>query len=134
MTDNNPPTSTESTPAVAVENSSKEARQWAMFLHFSLLAGFVIPFAGLIAPIVIWQVKKEEFPEITAHAYVIFNWLLSALIYGVVSLILVIVLIGIVGLWAIGLMTVVYAIIGGIKANDGELWVYPLSIQFFKQD
>ena len=134
MTENNPPTATESTTPAAAENSSKEARQWAMFLHFSLLAGFVIPFAGLIAPIVIWQLKKEELPEITAHAYVIFNWLLSALIYGAVSLILVIVLIGIVGLWAIGLMTVVYAIIGGIKANDGVLWVYPLSIQFFKQD
>jgi uncharacterized Tic20 family protein len=26
----------------------------------------------------------------------------------------------------------VFAIVAAIKANDGELWVYPLSIKFFK--
>ena len=42
------------------------ARQWAMFLHFSLLAGFVVPILGLIVPIIIWQLKKTDLPEINA--------------------------------------------------------------------
>ena len=61
----------------------KETRNWAMFLHLSLLSGFLIPFAGLIAPIVIWQLKKEEMPEIDAHGKMVANFILSMLIYGV---------------------------------------------------
>lgn len=60
------------------------AKQWAMFLHFSILAGFVIPIAGLIVPIIIWQIKKTELPEIDAHGKVVANWIISAIIYGVV--------------------------------------------------
>ena len=29
-------------------------------------------------------------------------------------------------------LCIIFPIIGGIKANNGELWKYPLSIQFFK--
>lgn len=110
----------------------KETRQWAMFLHLSLLAGFVVPFAGLVAPIVIWQIKKDTLPGIDAHGKVVANWLISALIYSFVSGILVLLLIGIPMLIALAVASVVFPIIGGIKANNGELWKYPLSIQFFK--
>ncbi|MEM7680387.1 MAG: DUF4870 domain-containing protein [Planctomycetota bacterium] len=121
----------------AAESSSpatleKDTRQWGMFLHLSMLAGFVIPMAGLVAPIVIWQLKKEELPELDAHGKAAVNWILSALIYGVVSAILTLVIIGIFMLMAVGLATVVFSIIAGIKANNGEQWKYPLSIQFLK--
>src|SRR5258708_1818815 len=42
----------------------RQTEQWAMLLHFSLLAGFVLPGLGLIAPLVIWQWKKQELPGI----------------------------------------------------------------------
>jgi uncharacterized protein len=110
------------------------AKQWAMILHFSLIAGFVIPFAGLVAPILIWQLKKEEFPELDAHAKVVINWMISALIYGFVCFLLVFVVIGFPLLVVLGILCVVFPIIGGIKANDGTLWKYPMSIQFLKSD
>ena len=47
--------------------NEQEARQWAMFLHLSQLAGYVIPLLGLITPIVIWQVKKEQYPVLDEH-------------------------------------------------------------------
>ena len=108
------------------------AKQWAMILHLSLLAGFIIPFAGLIAPIVIWQLKKEEMPELDAHGKIVVNWLISALIYGAVCFVLSFVLIGIPLLFVLGILSVVFPIIGGIKANNGEVWKYPLSISFIK--
>ena len=123
-----PATPVEATP----DSKDKDFRMWSMILHFSLLAGFVIPLGGLIAPIIIWQLKKEEFPEITAHAYVIFNWLLSALIYAFACFVLTFVLIGIPGFIALGVVAVIFPIIGGIKANDGVLWPYPLTIQLIK--
>jgi uncharacterized Tic20 family protein len=108
--------------------------QWAMALHLSQLLHFVVvvPFAGFIAPIIIWQLKKGEFPGLDAHGKIVVNWLISALIYGVVSAILLIVLVGIPLLVVLGILGVVFPIIGGVKASSGEAWKYPLSIKILK--
>ena len=104
-------------------------RQWAMFLHLSQLAGFVIPFAGLIAPIVIWQVKKDEMPELDVHGRMVANWIISELIYIAISVVLSFVIIGIFLLFILGILAIVFPVIGGLKANDGHTWKYPLSLR-----
>ncbi len=109
-----------------------ELKQWGMFTHLSQLLNFVIPFGGIAAPVIIWQLKKDEIPALDAHGKMIVNWLLSCLIYGAVSFILAFVLIGFLGFIALFVMGVVFPIIGGIKANNGELWEYPLTIKFLK--
>lgn len=116
----------------AATNVELQTRQWAMFLHFSLLAGFVVPIVGLVAPIIIWQLKKDELPGIDVHGKIVVNWILSMIIYGVVSTVLILVLVGIPLLMALGVISVVFPIIGGIKANSGEIWDYPLSLSFLK--
>jgi uncharacterized protein len=110
------------------------ARQWALLLHFSLLAGFIIPLAGLIVPLAIWQVKKSELPELDAHGKIIANWIISAIIYGFVCFLLthIIFFIGMLLLYMLGAICVIFPIIGGLKASNGELWKYPGSIQFIK--
>ena len=112
--------------------SDKECRNWAMILHFSLLAGYIVPLAGLVAPIIIWQIKKDELPGIDAHGKVVVNWLISAFIYAVIFTALIIVIIGIPLLIALGLLSIIYPIIGGVKANEGKLWKYPLTFQILK--
>ncbi|HEX8288502.1 MAG TPA: DUF4870 domain-containing protein [Pyrinomonadaceae bacterium] len=107
-------------------------KQTGMFLHLSQLLNFVIPFAGVIAPIVIWQMKKDEIPALDAHGKMIVNWMISALIYSAVSLVLAIVLVGFLGFIALTVVGVAFPIIGAIKANNGELWEYPLTIKFLK--
>ncbi|NKI35262.1 DUF4870 domain-containing protein [Wenzhouxiangella sp. XN79A] len=109
----------------------KELKLWSTLLHLSLLAGLIIPLGGLIVPIVIYILKKDELPGLEPHWHVVINWIISALIYAAISFILMIVLIGIFMLWALGLLCLVFPIIGAIKANDGEVWKYPLSIEFF---
>jgi len=106
----------------------RETRQWAMFIHFSILAGWVVPIGGLIVPILLWQIKKEELPGIVPHAHVVLNWIISSLVYGLICLVLTMVVVGVFGFMALGLATLIFAIVGGIKANDGELWVYPGTI------
>lgn len=114
--------------------AQKELRLWSTLLHLSLLAGFVIPLGGLVVPIVIYLVKKDDVPGLEPHWHVVVNWLLSALIYGIISVILMLVVIGIFLLWALGLLALIFPIIGAIKANDGQVWSYPLSIRFFGRD
>ena len=108
-----------------------QTRQWAMFLHLSVFAGFVVPVAGLVLPIVLWQVKKAELPGIDPHGKVVVNWVLSAIIYALICIPLFLVIVGIPLLIAVGVLWIVFPIIGAIKASNGELWKYPLSISFF---
>ena len=110
----------------------RQVRQWALILHLSLLAGFLIPLAGMVAPIIIWQLKKEEMPGLDAHGKVVTNWIISSIIYGGVSVLLIFVLIGIPLILLLCLVGVIFPIIGGIKASDGEVWKYPMSIAFFR--
>lgn len=110
----------------------QQTRQWAMFLHLSQLAGFLIPLAGLVVPIVIWQIKKSELPGIDAHGKIVVNWIISEIIYLLVCLLLTFVLIGVPLLIAVGALGILFPIIGAIKANNGQVWRYPFSINVLR--
>ena len=117
-------------PPMALQ--TPEQKQMGMFLHLSQLLNIILPPAGIVVPIILLQIKKDEMPALDAHGKMVVNWLISSLIYFVASLILTIVLIGILGLVAFGIMSLVFPIIGGIKANNGKFWEYPLTIKFLK--
>jgi uncharacterized Tic20 family protein len=104
---------------------------YLMMMHLSQFAGVVIPLLGLAAPIVLWAINKDTNPNVDATGKRIFNFLLSYLIYSVVSGILVMVFIGTLLLAALGVMSLVFIILAAVKANNGETWNYPLSIRFF---
>jgi hypothetical protein len=58
--------------------------------------------------------------------------MISSTIYAIVSIVLMLVLVGFLTLLAVGIMGIVFPIIGAIKANNGEFWEYPLTIKFLK--
>jgi uncharacterized Tic20 family protein len=107
-----------------------ETRQWCMFMHLSQFAGYMLPLAGIIVPIAMWQMKKDAAPEIDAHGRMIVNALISYFIYIMIAAVLCIVLIGFVLLWVIGLLALIFPIIGAFEANNGRLWKYPGAIEF----
>jgi len=111
-------------------DQARAERQWAMYIHFSVLAGLIVPLAGFLLPIVLWQTKREELPGVDAHGKAVANWLISALIYGVASTILAFALVGIPLLVALAVLSILFPIVGGLRAGEGRLWTYPLSIRF----
>ena len=109
-----------------------EQKQMGLFLHLSLLIyAFAFPI-GAVAPILIWQLKKDDIPGLEAHGKMAANWMISLAIYFSVSFVLAFVLIGFLGFLVFGIMAIVFPIIAAIKANNGELWEYPLTIKFLK--
>ncbi|HLX64757.1 MAG TPA: DUF4870 domain-containing protein [Planctomycetota bacterium] len=119
--------------AADAERRAKEGRDWAMWIHLSLLAGYVVPWAGLILPIILWQMKKEEFPEIDIHGKNVANWIISAHIYGAIAVPLIcFFFVGLLIVIPLAIASIVFPIIGGIKAGKGEVWSYPLSIPLFR--
>lgn len=100
-------------------------------MHLSQFAGFLIAGLGFVVPIVMWLINADKSEAINRHGKNIANFMLSMLIYVIISVILCLVLIGIPLLIALGIIEIVFIIIAAIKANSGEYWKYPLSIPFF---
>jgi hypothetical protein len=106
--------------------------QWAILLHLSQFLVYFLPPFGLVAPFVIWQYKKHEMPEIDDHGKVVANWVLSATVYLIASIVLCLVVIGVPLLLTVIILSIVYPVIGAVKAARGQVWRYPLSIDFIK--
>lgn len=109
-----------------------EENVYLLLMHLSQFAGFLLPGLGFIAPIVLWITNKDVNANVDLHGKNIMNFMISYLIYGTVSAILIILLIGIPLLVILGIMVFVFPIIAAIKANNLEYWKYPLTIQFLK--
>lgn len=113
--------------------SNSETNTWAMFLHLSQLLNVVVPLGGFAAPITIWLLKKDEMPELDAHGKCVANWLVNFVVLSAICVPLCFLLIGIPLLIAVGIAGTVFPIIGGLKANEGKLWPYPMTfIKVFK--
>ncbi len=107
-------------------------KQWALLCHLSGLSGYIIPFGNIIVPIIIWSLKKEEMPMVNEHGKEVINFQISFTIWIIIASILTFVLIGLPILIALIIGQIVLVIIAAIKADKGELYHYPLSIQFIK--
>lgn len=112
--------------------TSVEARQWGMFAHLSALAGLIIPFGNVLGPLIIWQIKKNEFPFVDDQGKEALNFQITVAIAAVVSMILTLILIGILLLFAVGIAALVFSIIAGIKANEGQYYRYPFTLRLIK--
>ena len=121
-------------PAAAPDASglSAEAKQWAMFAHLSALVGFLIPFGSILGPLLIWQIKKAEFPFVDDQGKEALNFQITVAIAVIVCIVLMFVLIGMLLLPVVGLAALVLTIIGGIKANSGETYRYPMTLRLIK--
>ncbi len=114
--------------------SVRDENIWAMLIHLSQFFSYFIPLGGIIAPILLWQIKKTESPHIDRNGRIVANWLFTYLILFVCFIILSFLLVGIPLLILLIVLGIVFPVIGAIKANDGDAWVYPFSIRFFSLD
>ncbi len=109
---------------------STDANQYSMFIHLSQFLG-IFTGIGIIVPVILWLIKKDESPVIDNNGKIVINWILSLLIYATCAGILCIIVIGIPLLIALAVCDFIFIILGSIKASSGVLWKYPLSIEFF---
>ncbi|MHC4993974.1 MAG: DUF4870 domain-containing protein [Planctomycetota bacterium] len=116
---------------INIDHVGMSDNTWAMFLHLSQLMGHAVPLAGLIAPIVLWAIRKDESPLIDRHGRTVFNWLITSILLIFLCIPLIFIGIGIPLIIILGILIIVFPIIGAIKANAGEVWRYPMSICFF---
>ncbi len=128
-----------STPATTPSLES-QARTWNMLCHLSALTGFIgVPLGNILGPLLVWQIKKHEIPSVEVHGKAALNFQITVLVGVLVSIvagfILSIICIGFLLFFvaaAIGLCGLIFAVIAGIKANDGKDYKYPYSLNLIK--
>lgn len=121
-------------------NPEAQARTWNMLCHMSALAGFIgIPLGNILGPLIVWQIKKNEIPSVDAHGKASLNFQITVLLAMLVTLpVMFVGMLFCVG-WLllpvvilIGLAALIFPIIAGIKANNGENYKYPFSLELIK--
>ena len=112
--------------------TSKEERTWAMVCHLSAFAGHLFPFGHIIAPLIIWILKKDQSELVDDQGKESLNCQISFTIYGAIAVVLCFVAIGFLILPAIWLADVILVIIAAIKANEGVKYRYPFILRLVK--
>ena len=126
-------------PVPTTGSPESQARTWNMLCHLSALAGFIIPFGNILGPLLVWQIKKNEIPSTNVHGKAALNFQITVAIALLVSFVAGVILsficIGVVFFFIAGgiaLCSFIFAIIAGIKANNGEDYKYPYSLELVK--
>ena len=111
---------------------TKDERTWGMLCHFSAFSGFIFPIGNILAPLIIWLIKKEEHPFVDDQGKEVLNFQISMTIYLLISMILCIILIGIPILIGLVIFNFIITIIAAVSANDGIPYRYPINLRLIK--
>jgi len=117
------------TPSLTETSLLREGNDkiWAMLSHLSALFG-----VGLLLPLVVYLAMRKESAYVADNAREALNFHLSVFIYALACIPLVFVLVGIPLLIAIGIASLVFAVIAAIKASEGRCYRYPLTLRLVK--
>lgn len=120
-------------PASQQASPTDPAWSWGMLCHLASLAFFLgIPFGNLLGPLVVWLLKRDQFPFVDDQGKESLNFQITATIAGLLACVLCFILIGIPILIAIIVADIVLVVIATVKSYKGEYYRYPYSIKFLK--
>lgn len=113
-------------------SATDDQKTYAMLMHLSLLLAAPAPFLSIVAPVIMWQVKKPGSRFIDDHGREAVNFHLSMLIYMLASALLMFVVIGVVLLPAVYALGIVGIVLSSIAARHGEYYRYPMCLRFLR--
>lgn len=115
--------------AAAWTEPPASARNVAVLCHLISFVGYLLPLGGILGPLVVWLIKKDEHPYIDQQGKEALNFQVSILLYTLAALALTLLVVGLILLPAIIIFDVVMVIVAAIRSNKGEDFRYPLSIR-----
>lgn len=132
------------TPEPLTPQISEHDRSWCIGLHLSGLVFFISGIGHIIAPLIIWLIKRADDPLIDATGKEVLNFQISYSVYALVvgalwclSLFLCLFLVGFLLLPFVYLLSgltfiawLVLTIIAAVKTSNGEQYRYPGIIRF----
>jgi uncharacterized Tic20 family protein len=113
--------------------ATNDEKNWALIAHFGGALGAFVGAGGggWIAPLVAMLTKGNESPTVRAHAIAALNFQLTMTIAAIIGWSVGCLLLFIPG-FVVMAVAVIFGIVGGVKANEGTLYKYPLTINLVK--
>lgn len=114
-------------------DDDQQARTWAILCHLSALAGLTgIPFGNILGPLIVWLIKKDQYPFADAQGRESLNFQISMTLYTMLAGLLCFVLIGFLLLPVLLIANLVLVIRACLKTNKGAAYQYPLTIRLIR--
>jgi len=142
------------------QNDNRQDTTYAAIMHLSALSSYIgVPFGSILGPLITWLIWRNESSFVDENGKEALNFNLSLMLYQIVAVILIFIFsIGsIVGLastpepeilplilalpafWLfigfislVSIIRLVLVIIAAVKASNGEIFRYPLTIRIIK--
>ena len=116
-------------PQPAAPLTEAEDKQWASFAHF----GNIIL---LIPALIIYLVFKDRGPKVAVEGKEALNWTINVtalwIIFEILSVIPFLGIIFLILAFALAVVNIIFAILGGVKVNGGGSYRYPVNIRWIK--
>lgn len=133
--DDNPFTSPQSTPTPDGLNPSpqdKNENTLGILCHLLALAGLAVPFGNILGPLILWLLKRADSPYLEAAGKEAVNFNISWMIYMAIAAFTILMLIGFLLLPLVCIAWLILVIVASIKASEGRIYRYPLTIRLIK--
>lgn len=96
-------------------------------LPLTAIIGFKLPFIGIIAPLVLWLIKREKSPYLDAVGKEVINFQINVGVASLIGLLLCVIpgiMVAVAGL--------VMVIIAAVKTQGGQFYRFPWIIRLLK--
>lgn len=110
-------------------------RSWGIVLQASSLLGLLVPGLGhLLAPLIIWLIKRPESAYLDAVGKEVVNFQISYTLYGLAVAAIAVITCGFGAVLAIPLLIgwLVLVIMGIVKTSNGETYRFPFILRLVK--
>ena len=113
--------------------TKSEESIWGMAAHLSALVGIIFPLGIILGPLLVWLLKRNDSDFVDANAKEALNFQTTVLIISFILVMLSVVSgIFVILAGAVGIGGLVLAVIGGLKAKNGERYIYPFALRVIK--
>ena len=106
-----------------------DEKNWGMYCHLAGFAGLLVPFGNVLGPLLIWIIKKEEYPFVEVEGKEALNFQITVSIAAIIAGLLSVVLIGIPLLIAIVILAIIFMIKAVMETNEGRPYRYPFNLR-----
>lgn len=107
----------------------------ALICHLLPFAGCLLPkmpVLNIVAPLVLWLIKKDDMPFLKDQGREVLNFQITVSIAVFVCMLTFWLILPILIAIGIGIAAIVLMILGAIKASDGVAYRYPFSLRLIK--
>lgn len=112
---------------------NRNDKQDGLILNLLALAIFIIPSIGnIIGPLIFWLIKKDQSPYVDQMGKNVLNFNISFTIYFFAAGLLTFIGIGLILMPILFIVWIIFTIMAIVKANNNEMYNFPLTIKLLK--